>query len=152
VITKLAILSLMIVALALSLSAAASQGREAGGAKKTYVVLSATDNETRISLKVSELLLVVLPAQPGTGCTWRAIRSGKPLGTVEKLNFNQVQELMKAGALPSASEEGSPGSTERQVFRLSPVGKGNTTLELHYVCVWEPNKVAKKFRVTLQVS
>jgi predicted secreted protein len=150
--TKYAVLFLMTVIVFSSLRATPCESGDPRTAKKSYIVLTGKDNDTRINVKLSQVLLIVLEAQPGTGYTWQAARTGKLLGTIEKLNAREIQELMKDGSLASESNQGVPGSPEEQVFRLTPIARGVAMLELRYVRVWEPEKAARTFRLTLQVT
>jgi predicted secreted protein len=120
--------------------------------KSDYVILSVSANETRVSLLLSQTLLIVLPAQMGTGYTWRAVQNADRFGTIEKLDSAEIQKLTKQGILEVASEKNLPGSSERQVFRLKPISNGTTQVELRYIRPWEPDKSERKFVVTLNIN
>ena len=126
--------------------------QEKNSRDSNYVILGANDNKSKVKLLLSQTLLIVLPAQLGTGFSWRATRHEVHLGKVEKLDSLEIQKLTKEGILDVPSEKNSPGAAERQVFRLKPTSKGATRVELSYIRPWEPDKFEKNFVVTVNVE
>ena len=117
-----------------------------------YVILGKNANETKVYLLRSQTLLIILPAQFGTGYSWKVIHSGVPLGTVEKLDATETQKLTKEGILDVSDQKSLPGGSENQVFRLKPSADGESQIELQYVRRWDHEKPQGRFVVTLNVG
>lgn len=127
-----------------------AQGRDSHSS--SYVILSEDDNKSQVKLLLSQTLLIILPAQLGTGFSWHATRSDVSLGTLEKLDESEIQKLTRERILDLPSEKNLPGGTESQVFRLKPTSKGTSQVELRYIRFREPDKPDRKFVVTLNVG
>jgi predicted secreted protein len=104
------------------------------------ITLTEADNNREIKLKKSDILVLKLKAQFGTGYSWQfAAGDDKLLKLV-----NQTVEV------PDKSGE---SGYETQVFRFKAKQAGKFELELRYVRVWEKEvEPLKKFRLKIQIN
>ena len=122
-----------------------------GSHKHQYVVADESSNGTNLKIQFSQLLLIDLPEQPGTGYGWQVLKFDRGMGKLDKLDDEEVESLRKTGTLPAhALPKGRFGATEWAVFRLKPRKLGTTEIQLVYVRPWQPEKPGKSF--TLKVT
>lgn len=118
-----------------------------------YVVLGEQQSGTVAKLKISQLLIIQLPAQQGsTGYGWTVTQFDKSLCKLEELTPEQVKQLQADGILAKPSDTGLLGAVEPQVFQLTPLSKGTTQIQLQYVRSWEPKTPAKQFSLTVRIG
>jgi predicted secreted protein len=119
--------------------------------KSDLITLYEVAGEARTSLLLSQTLLIVVPVQWGTGYSWKIVRDGAPLGTLEKLESPEIQRLTEQKILQVPAEKNWPGGAANQVFRLRPTKVGESRIELQLTRHSEPNKPDKKLIVTVNV-
>lgn len=101
--------------------------------------LTASDNGSKVTLKVGDTLRVALDSNPTTGYSWQATSSDTAVLT----QAGDSTFELPTGATPR------PGAGGVQVMNFQAVGKGSATLTLMYVRPWEtsvtptPNDVWK---------
>jgi predicted secreted protein len=121
--------------------------------KKQYVVVAETENGAEKKLRLSELLLLDLREQPGTGYGWQLVSVDHEFWSVDTVKDEEAQSLRKTGILPDrAAQKGKFGGTEWQVFRLKPRKVGSTRIELDYARPWQSESPAKKFVLKIVVE
>jgi predicted secreted protein len=119
--------------------------------KHQYVIADESSNGTNVKIRSSEVLLIDLPEQPGTGYGWQALKFDRGMWKMDKLDDEEVESLRKSGILPAhALPKGRFGATEWAVFRLKPRKLGTTEIQLVYVRPWQPETPGKSF--TLKVT
>lgn len=90
-------------------------------------VLTASDNNSSVTLSVGDALSIQLPSNPSTGYSWQIVANDK-------------QVLLPVGAGQFSLDTGKtpmPGAGGTETFNLKAVGKGSTTVTLVYVRPWE---------------
>jgi predicted secreted protein len=102
--------------------------------------LSEKDNGRKIALRKSDILVLKLQAQFGTGYSWQVAAN----------NNKRLQLLRQSVQKPDKNSE---SGFETQIFRFKAKQAGQVELELRYVRVWEKEAQAlKTFRLKLQIG
>jgi predicted secreted protein len=119
-----------------------------------YVVVGEQQSGTVAKVRISQLLIIQLPAQQGsTGYGWTIAQFDKSLCKLEELSDEQVKQLQDTGVLPKPKDSGlRMGAVVPQIFQLTPVKKGTTQVQLQYVRSWESKSPAKLFSLTVQIE
>ena len=104
-------------------------------------IVTVTEKDTKMSLRVGDTLLVRLESTPSTGYGWK-------VASVEKKLLKQIGE-----PVIETSEKQMPGATQHQVFKFRAVAAGKGNLELHYVRPWEKNTPpARVYKLAIAVA
>jgi predicted secreted protein len=97
-----------------------------------------SDSGAEIRLKIGQLLHIELPAQLGTGQTWRLVSKG------------QGRLKLREGFPQYVSEQGKPGARQTAVFAFEAFAAGEERVELEY---GRPNAATKRrFMVAVVVE
>ena len=118
------------------------------------MVVGEQQSGTVAKVRISQLLIIQLPAQQGsTGYGWTIAQFDKSLCKLEELSDEQVKQLQDTGVLPKPKDSGlRMGAVVPQIFQLTPVKKGTTQVQLQYVRSWESKSPAKLFSLTVQIE
>ena len=105
------------------------------------VALSGADNGRAVRVLPATPVVVRLATNPSTGFRWKLL---VPLDArILRLVSHRYQ------APPAGSALGAAGL---DVWRFVTVGRGRASLRLGYLRPWQPQQVAKRFRVDFRVS
>jgi len=105
------------------------------------MVLTEQQNGKAISIGSATTLVVKLPAQLGTGYSWRVVET--PSSVLSSADKPRIETTDAKGA----------GRQERQVFTFTPVKAGTVLLKLHYVRSWDKETKPEKIysvKVTIE--
>jgi predicted secreted protein len=144
---------LSIVAASVLFLITSTSGIGSESAQKGYVVVGENQNGAEKTLRLSELLLVDLPEQSGTGYGWQVSKIDREFLCLDRPNDEETDRLRQDGVLPDRAAPKNPfGGTDWQVFRMKPRKVGKTKIELDYARPWQPEKPAKKFLLNITVE
>lgn len=108
------------------------------------VVIGEPADGKTVAVARGKVLVVRLPAIPGTGYTWTP--SVDAPGVLEQLGPSTYERVAEGDA------EGRVGQPELQVFWFRANAPGAARLELAYARVWEEGvEPLRRFRVTVTV-
>jgi inhibitor of cysteine peptidase len=122
--------------LGLLLLAAACGGR---GSSNTFE-LSQGDSGTTLQVAPDDEIVISLESNPTTGYGWHE---------AEKSQNNGILQLL---AKSYESESDAIGSGGVETWTYKAVKAGKTVLELNYLRPFEPDEIAGKFTVTIDVT
>ncbi len=98
------------------------------------IVVTERHNDSTISMKIGDTLVVRLDAKPGTGYGWQVVKTD-------------------SGILRSTGGTTFEGGTEQQLLHFVAVAKGASDLLLHYIRPWEKEVAPEKvFRIEVQIQ
>ena len=118
-----------------------------------YVVVR-DSGAAKITVRVhtSQILLVQLSSQLGTGYDWVVSRCDASLVEYKLLSDQESRLLQEQGVLKTAKSGHMAGSAEPRIFQFRPLSSGKTEIEFHSIRRREPEKVDKKLLVSIDIS
>ena len=125
-----------IAAVLVSLLVAACGSSESG---KT-IELSQKDSGTTLQVTQGDELVISLESNPTTGYSWAESKS------------SQAGDVLQLGSKKYESESDAIGAGGVETWTYKAVGAGTADLELDYLRPFEPDKIAGKFTLTVDVK
>jgi hypothetical protein len=105
-----------------------------------------------VHIHTSQILLVQLSSQLGTGYDWTVSRCDSSLVEFKLLSKPESQILQDRGILKPGKSSNMAGSAELRLFQFRPLSPGNTEVEFHSIRPREPEKVDKKLSLSINIS
>ncbi len=102
-----------------------------------------SDSGDRVRVLKGDTIRVVLKAPSGTGYSWRA--------TTSSTKVYKVVSRRESPVPGGDSTEPLPGAPSRVVFKLRATRTGTATFQAQLRRSFGPDRVARKFSLTLQV-
>ena len=104
------------------------------------VIVSQADQGKTVTLKVGQVLLVLLDGNPSTGYSWEVVKGDSPV-------------LEQVGEADVAPQGNMPGSPARIGLRLRAIREGRQALQLIYHRIWEKDvPPLQTLNLTVEVS
>jgi hypothetical protein len=118
-----------------------------------YVVVrgGAARNAT-VHIYTSQILLVELSVQLGTGYTWAVARYNMSIVEGKRLSDDETRLLRESGVLKNERGPNMAGSAEFRVFQFRPLSPGKAEVEFHSIRPREPERVDKTFLLSINIS
>jgi predicted secreted protein len=101
--------------------------------------LTGKDNGKTFTVQPQKVIVVTLVSNRSTGYQWRYVRTAGNPKVVKVLSHRYV-------ARPGV------GAAGKEIWRFRAVGAGTAKIDLQYIRPFQPQQVAHRFGVTIDVS
>lgn len=105
-----------------------------------------------VHLHTSQILLVELSTQLGTGYDWTVSRCDTSLVECKRLSGEEWRLLQERGVLKNDKSANMPGSAELRIFQFHPLSSGKAEVEFHSIRPRQPEKVDKTLSLSINIS